>query len=90
MSIAITRPRRRARAHCTAQRPTGPRPSTTTTSPGRDAAVDDRVVAGAHDVAGEERDVVERPGGHAPERQVRVRHQHLLGLRALQVAEALP
>ena len=46
-----------------------------------------RVVAGAHHVAGEERDVVGHALGHAPQRQVRVRHEHPLGLRALEAAQ---
>ena len=46
-----------------------------------------RVEAGAHHVAGEERDVARHPLGDAAQGEVGVRHERLLGLRALQVAE---
>jgi hypothetical protein len=49
--------------------------------------VGDRVVAGPHHVAGEERHLVRHPLRHPPQGQVRPRHQQLLGLGALQVAE---
>ena len=49
--------------------------------------VDDRVVAGAHHVAGEERHLVGHPLRHPPQGEVRPRHEQLLGLGALQVAE---
>ena len=47
----------------------------------------DRVVAGPHHVAGEERDLGGHPLRHPPQGQVRARDQQLLGLGALQVAE---
>ena len=49
--------------------------------------VGDRVVAGAHHVAGEERHLVGHPLGHPAQGQVGARHEQLLGLGALQVAE---
>ena len=58
VSIANTCAAPAASAACTAHRPTGPRPSTATLSPGSHAALGDGVVAGAHHVAGEQRDVV--------------------------------
>ena len=54
-----------------------------------DARLVDRVPAGAHHVAGEQRGVVGHALGHAAQREVRVRDQHLLGLRALERAERL-
>ena len=59
-SIAMTCAAPAARAAWTAHSPTGPRPSTATLSPGRTGC--GRVEAGAHHVAGEERDVA----GHRP------------------------
>ena len=56
-------------------------------SPGLHPGVGDRVVAGPHHVAGEERDLVRHPLRHPPQGQVRARHQQQLGLGALQVAE---
>ena len=49
----------------------------------------DRVPAGAHHVAREQGDVVGHPLGHPPQRDVGVRHEHLLGLGALERAERL-
>ena len=89
VSIANTGPAPAASATCTAHSPTGPSPSTATLSPGLDAALGDRVVAGAHHVAGEQRDVVGDALGHLAQRQVGHRHERLLGLRALQRAEQL-
>ena len=54
-----------------------------------DARLIDGVPAGAHHVAREQRDVVAHALRDAPQRQVRVRHEHLLGLRALKRAECL-
>ena len=76
-----------ASAACTAQRPTGPRPRTATVAPGSTPALDHRVVAGAHHVAGEQRDVVGHPLGDPAQGEVGVRHQQQLGLGALQRAE---
>jgi hypothetical protein len=45
--------------------------------------------AGAHHVAGEQRDVVRHPLRDQAQGQVRVWHEHLLGLRALERAERL-
>ena len=54
---------------------------------GAHPGVGDRVVAGAHHVAGEEGDLVRHPLRHPAQGQVGARHQQLLGLGALQVAE---
>ena len=51
------------------------------------AGVGDRVVAGAHHVAGEERHLVGHPLRDPPQGQVGARDQQLLGLGALQVAQ---
>ena len=63
VSTAITVSAPAAFAACTAQRPTGPRPSTATLPPGSRSGLGDRVVAGAHHVAGEQGDVVGEPSG---------------------------
>jgi hypothetical protein len=55
--------------------------------PGPHACLVDRVPAGAHHVAGEQGGVVGHPLGDAPQGQVGVRHEHLLGLSALERAE---
>ncbi len=88
MSIAITRAAPASTAHCTAHRPDGTEAQDGDHVTRGDAAVDDRVVAGAHDVAGEQRDVVGEALRDAPQREVRERDERQLGLRALQVAEA--
>ena len=54
-----------------------------------DPALDDRVVAGAHHVAGEQGDVVGHPLGDLAQGEVGVRHQQQLGLGALERAEGL-
>jgi hypothetical protein len=56
---------------------------------GTDVGLVDGVPAGAHDVAGEQRDVVRHPLRHAAQREVGVWHEHLLGLSALKRAERL-
>ena len=54
---------------------------------GTHAAVGDRVEAGAHHVAREQRHVVAEPVGNAAQHEVGVRHQRHVRLRALQRAE---
>ncbi len=54
---------------------------------GLQAAFGGGVVAGAHHVAGEQRDVIAHALGHLAQHQVGARHERLLGLRALQRAE---
>lgn len=49
--------------------------------------VGDRVVARPHHVAGEEGGIGRHPRGHPAQAEVRVRHQQLLRLGALQIAE---
>ena len=85
------------------RRPTRPRrapPGPRTARPGRaraprrgraglEARPVDRVVAGAHHVAGEQRHLVGEPVGHPPQRQVGGRDEQQLGLGALQRAERL-
>ncbi len=56
-------------------------------SPGGSPLSADRVVAGAHHVAGEQGDIVAHPVGHLAQHEVGARHERLLGLRALQRAE---
>jgi hypothetical protein len=51
------------------------------------AAVGDRVEAGAEDIAGEEGDLGAELVRHPPQGHVGARHQHLLSLAALQIAE---
>ena len=52
-----------------------------------DPGLGDRVPAGAHHVAGEQRDVVGHPLRHTAQGEVRVRHQQQLRLGARQRAE---
>ena len=90
---------RRCRSRSPARRRRRARPARRTGRPGRGRArrrcrpaacpPRDGVVAGAHDVAGEQRDVVAHPLGHPAQRQVGVGDEHLLGLRALEFAERL-
>ena len=54
-----------------------------------DVRLVDGVPAGAHHVAREQGDVVGHPLGHSPQREVGVRHEHLLGLCALKRTERL-
>ncbi len=54
---------------------------------GAQAAVDDGVKAGAHDVAGEQRDVVAHALRDLAQHEVGVGHERALGLGALQRAE---
>ena len=54
---------------------------------GAQAALHDRVEAGSHHVAGEQRDVVAHALGDAPQHEVGVRHERLVGLRPLERAE---
>ena len=56
---------------------------------GPHAGLVDRVPAGAHHVAGEQGGVVGHALGHAPQGQVGVRDEHLVGLGALERAERL-
>ena len=89
MSIAITSEAPAAFAACTAQRPTGPEPEDRRGLALGERPRVDRVVGGAHHVAGEQGDVVGEPLGDLAQRQVRVRDQHQLGLGALERAERL-
>ena len=57
------------------------------TVPGPDAPGGDRVIPGAHDVAGEQRHVVGDRLGDGPQGQVRHRNERLLRLGALERAE---
>ena len=88
---ALCRPMRMMRsapscfAESTASRPTAPSPMTVTSVPGRHAARERGVVAGAVDVGeGEQRGVERRvdAGGHLHEGAVGLRHAHRLGLAA--------
>ena len=89
LSMAITFAAPAALAAWTAQRPTGPEAEHGRGVAGPQPGLVDRVPAGAHHVAGEQRDVVGHALGHAPQREVRVRDEHLLGLGALERAERL-
>ena len=52
-----------------------------------DLAVGDRVISGTHHVAGEQGDLVADAFGDPAQRQVRVGHERLLGLRSLERTE---
>jgi hypothetical protein len=56
---------------------------------GRDPRADGRVVTGRHHVACEQRDVVGQAIGHRTQRQVGVRDERHVGLRAVEVAHRL-
>src|SRR5262249_8219292 len=79
------RPRRleRAQAH-------GPQAEHGDHLAGAQPALEHRVVAGAHHVPGEQRDLIAHPLGHLSQHEVGVRHQRPLGLRALERAQRGP